>query len=458
NMSLAEMQLLDNFTNPQVSQEYLATLNNLSISGIDFKPTELSIIDIKLSALESHLSINEQGLNVANWFQASPDTATESTTTTETITATETETESAATPLQLTLESFTLEPANIRIQESLTGSEYEHQIEDLSLTIQNISNDTAPDTAPSTIKYTTGLGDSGSLNGEGTFKALPDNLEVDITGKLKDMNLVGVSHLATRFIGYRIDSGLLNIDYRVSIKDQKIDSNLETLLEKFALAKLEESEQNPLNEDLGLPLPMALNLLRDSDNNIELDLPITGDVNSPDFSVSGIISVVMVKAIKQAVIYNYSPLGMLSMASGIVDLATALRFDPVVFTPLSVEISEKGTEQLQKIITLMQKKPKVKMIICGVATEMDRPAQQAVEIAPGSANQAITEPSAATAEPPVVQPIVDPMSLIALAKQRQDSVINYIVSNGNIDKARLIGCNIKVAKKKDAKPVVKISI
>ena len=107
----------------------------------------------------------------------------------------------------------------------------------------------------------------------------------------------------------------------------------------------------------------------------------------------------------------------------------------------------------------MQKKPKVKMIICGVATEMDAPTQQAVEIVPDSANQIVTESAAAiAAETPAVQPIIDPMSLIAFAKQRQDSVINYIVSNGNIDKARLIGCNIKVAKKKDAQPEVKISI
>ncbi len=67
----------------------------------------------------------------------------------------------------------------------------------------------------------------------------------------------------------------LNVVYDFKLKDNRVDSNLKSLLEKFNLAELQKHEEHELNAELGIPLPMALDLLRDSDDNIELEVPVT---------------------------------------------------------------------------------------------------------------------------------------------------------------------------------------
>ncbi len=188
---------------------------------------------------------------------------------------------------------------------------------------------------------------------------------------------------------------------------------------------------------------MALNLLRDSDDNIELDFPVTGNVDSPDFSIASIISTVSVKAIKNAVIYHYSPLGMFSLASGVFDLATALNFDPIEFEIQKNELNEETKKQLDKVVSLMSEKPRIKMVVCGEGTWLDYPDLTLEEI-----KQKKKEDFAK----------LDVTALLTLAKQRQSNVIKYIVEQGGIEKSRLLGCNVKMSKKKGAKPQVKLSI
>ena len=205
------------------------------------------------------------------------------------------------------------------------------------------------------------------------------------------------------------------------------------------MSELQEHEQHKINAELGVPLPLALDLLRDSDNHIELAIPITGDLNNPDLSVSSIISTVTLSAIKTAIIYNYSPLGMLSLASGIFNLATALRFDPLEFDYRSVTLSVQSNQQLDKLSKLMQDKSKVKFLICGEATHADWTTQ--IE---GDNKQADDE--------------INVDFILDLANQRQKNVIDYLINNHQIDATRLISCQVKISQNKNDKALVKLSI
>jgi len=185
---------------------------------------------------------------------------------------------------------------------------------------------------------------------------------------------------------------------------------------------------------------MALDLLRDSDDNIELEIPVTGDINAPDFSISDIISTVTFKAIKNAVIYNYSPLGMFSLAAGIFDLATALKFDPIEFEYASVELNQGAKEQLDKVAKLMAEKPKVKFLVCAVATVNDWAA-----LNPLKSDKDIVPP-------------VDTQIILDIAEKRQKTVIDYLLNVGQIEGSRLLTCNTKLNKSEASKAIVELSI
>ena len=65
-------------------------------------------------------------------------------------------------------------------------------------------------------------------------------------------------------------------------------------------------------QQASLPLDTALELLRDSDGNIALSVPVSGDVDNPQFDYSDAINQAMLSAAKGAVLIYFQPLGLLS--------------------------------------------------------------------------------------------------------------------------------------------------
>ena len=447
-LDLEQLKLLEQLVEAESS--HIVSLNQLTVSEFQQAGHKLNIGDVGMANLETSLIMSEQGVNAALWLPASEEAQVE------------TEIEEEAPQTQIKLASFNLgDQSRLTLLDQNLAKPITHQIEDISVSIGRLAiNDTQTDeqeTNDSTpIEYSMNYGPVGTIGGAGELVVKDTLNSLNLSGDIKRLDLVNVSDYASRYIGYRIDSGLLDVSYKVALTGKELDVDLKTLLEKFELGNLQEHEKSEMNEELGLPLPLALNLLRDSDNNIELDLPIKGSTDDPEFSAASIVSTVMVKAIKNAVIYNYSPLGMLSLASGVLDLATALRFDPVAFQPTGLDIDAKGREQLDKVAQLMSEKPRITMLICGVATQADLPVQQTDQpttIQTDGASKPTPGPTTAEA---LTTEVVD--SLISTAKSRQDVVINYLVNEGGVARDRLLGCNIKLATKADAKPVVTLSI
>ena len=456
--SLSELQLLESL---QEEGEFLASNQLIKVNSIQISPQQILVDTIDWQGFSSDLYADQNGVNVQNWFAQ--------------VNTKEDETESTKAPVQentnqaestdkeidssqnksdavAQVESPTVRVnhfkfsggSSLNFTDASLTDPIEHKISEVQIDLKSF-NLGAQDVSPATVDYKMIVADSGLISGKGNFTILSQGIDLNINGNVKAIDMTAFSQYAARFIGYRIDSGQLNIDYGVELKNNKIDANFKTLLEKFEVGDLQDHEQSELNEELGVPLPMALNLLRDSDDNIELEMPIDGDVNSPDVSIASVISTVSVKAIKNAVIYHYSPLGMLSLASGVLDLATALRFEPVKFGVSSVELGATGTEQLEKVVQLMTDKPKIKMVICGVAVQSDIPAEQ---------------PSDSSVQPQSEKPKISKQeaeAIIALAKQRQRNVIEYISEKG-IDKSRLVGCNVKVDDDSQSQARVEISI
>ena len=112
-----------------------------------------------------------------------------------------------------------------------------------------------------------------------------------------------------------------------------------------------------------------------------------------------------------------------------------------MFTPQSTEMDADAQERLSKVIEVMNDKPRITMLICAQATRLDL-------------EQQVTNESA------VAKPLTEQQRelIISLATQRQQQVIQSIVEKGNIERSRLIGCNVKIAAQSDAQPIVELSL
>jgi hypothetical protein len=123
----------------------------------------------------------------------------------------------------------------------------------------------------------------------GTINPLSGDLFLDIAAKGKDIELPKLSAYSQRYAGYGITQGKLTLDVKYHVEDGKLQGRNNILLDQLVFGEKVESP-----EATKLPVLFAVNLLKDSKGAINVELPITGSLQDPQFEIGGLITQLVV--------------------------------------------------------------------------------------------------------------------------------------------------------------------
>lgn len=107
---------------------------------------------------------------------------------------------------------------------------------------------------------------------------------LDIATSFKNVELTTLTPYSGKFAGYRIRKGRLNLDLHYQIDQGQLKADNRLVLEDLQLG-----EQVDSPDAVSLPIRLAVALLKDTKGNIEIELPVAGDLNNPEFSVMPIV-------------------------------------------------------------------------------------------------------------------------------------------------------------------------
>ena len=241
---------------------------------------------------------------------------------------------------------------------------------DILLQVSDINQSKPKDPSPFTLNAKTD--EYGSITLQGHIKPFLASANISVTGQVKSLDLTPLSAYAENSAAHTIKSGHLDAEIKVSVIDNKIDAQALLDLRKFYLDKLNKKEQLKDTEATNsMPLSTALNLLRDNDDRIKFKLPITGNINAPNFSLQHILGIVARKAITEAVVNYYTPFGLLSVTSALISSATQLRFEPVPFNAGKNILANDASENIIKLAALLAKKKSLTLTLCPVISAGD---------------------------------------------------------------------------------------
>jgi hypothetical protein len=238
-----------------------------------------------------------------------------------------------------------------------------------------------------------------------------------------------LSQLTPYLPNYRVDRGRLSIQTQLGINGDEVAAENAVLLEKLKVGVKRSGDPGLVEEGLGMPLDVALDLLRDGDDRIKFDLPISG----------------MQRAALSVATNALQPLGTIMFVGKMAGKAARPRFDPVAFEPGARSLSELGTSYLDKLAGLLLERPRLHLTFCGVAAVQDVAAAEAVE-GDGSAS--------ADGAPAVV----DEAALLELARARGSAVHDYLIDVRGIPAARLFRCHPEYAAECEEGPRVEIML
>lgn len=190
-----------------------------------------------------------------------------------------------------------------------------------------------------------------------------DNTDLNVV--FKNVDMVSASPYTMKFAGYKVAEGKISLDLQYKVRNRQLDGTNQIVLDKLTLGERIDSP-----DALKLPLELALAILKDSDGRIDLGLPVSGDMNDPQFSYGALIWKAVGNVLTKIVTAPFRALGNLLGISA--DKLEAIDFDAGSAVLLPPE-----REKLKQVAQILAKREQLKLAVPGQYSDTDAAALRA---------------------------------------------------------------------------------
>jgi len=193
---------------------------------------------------------------------------------------------------------------------------------------------------------------------KGNLNPFDPMASLDIATSFKKVELTTLTPYSGKFAGFRIRKGRLNLDLHYMITKGQLKAENKVLVEQLQLGEKVDSP-----DAVDLPIRLAIALLKDTNGNISIELPVSGDLNSPQFSVMPIVWQTLRNLVLRAAQAPFKFIGGLISGGDTQDLGN------VSFAPGSSELSGDAQSALNKLSAALKERPTLRLEIEGTSAE-----------------------------------------------------------------------------------------
>jgi hypothetical protein len=202
----------------------------------------------------------------------------------------------------------------------------------------------------------------------GRVNALSADLFIDLAASATDIELPPLSPYSIKYAGYGIERGKMTMKVKYLIENRKLAADNHLYLDQLTFGPKVESPTATK-----LPVLLAVALLKDRNGVIDIDLPISGTIDDPQFSIWGIIGKVILNLITKAVTAPFSVLA--SLAGSKEELSY------IEFQPGRDRLTGADEAKLKSLAKALDDRPQLKLDVSGRADpEADREALRELSI------------------------------------------------------------------------------
>jgi len=250
---------------------------------------------------------------------------------------------------QIQIDKVSVKNAKFSFLDRHISPHYSTELKNLSGSIAGL---TSKETNTATVDLSAKLNNTASLKITGEINPLKGDLFVDLHTLFTDIDLGPVSPYAGKYIGNTIKKGKLSLDLRYFIDKKNLVSTNEIIVDQLTFG---ESVSSP--EATDLPVKFAASLLKDPQGKINLDLPVSGRTDDPEFRMGKIIFQMIANLVKKAATSPFSLLG--AMYPGAEELSH------VEFEYGRATLPAGCEEKLGTLLQILSDKPSINLEIQG---------------------------------------------------------------------------------------------
>jgi hypothetical protein len=247
-----------------------------------------------------------------------------------------------AADFALGIERVRIDTGQLEFADLSLTPQFGTRINALSGVINGLSTDPA---STAQVELDGKVDDYGSARVRGSLQPFRATDFTDLKLSFRNLEMARLTPYSGKFAGRRIESGKLSVDLEYKIKNRQLAGENAFIVNRLRLGERVES-----SDAANLPLDLAIALLEDSNGVIDLDLPVSGSLDDPQFSYGGLIWKAVVNVLTKIVTAPFRALGNLLGISG--DKLQALAFDPG-----AAQLAPPEQEKLKAVGQALAKRP-----------------------------------------------------------------------------------------------------
>jgi hypothetical protein len=287
----------------------------------------------------------------------------------------------------------------------------------------------------------------------------PGDSKLDV--KLVELPLAPFNPYVTAS-GYSLAGGTLSFESKARVERESYDTSSQVVVSQLDIGGAQG--ESLFQENFGIPLSVALGLLKDLDGKIQLTVPVEGDRAGAQVGLRSLIAQALRRALMGALASPLKLFGAITADGKVQGLAP----EPIAFEPGRAEIAEAGSARIEQLAGLLSASPGIALTLRGATAPADvrwlqeqalleelratsglRAIGKLGEIGTRAAVRKYLEARFAGQEAPleeeprvwleaqVVRKSIDPARLAALADARAAAAQRALVSEYSIEPARL---------------------
>lgn len=312
-------------------------------------PLDIAAAEVRLEDIHSRLILDQAGnFNLREIMQTGDEPAPDAMS--APASAASSSASASSTPaMKVKIDQIIVAGGDVSYSDRFVKPGYDAHLTDLDGSLRGLSSDkdsVADLLVKAMVDHSAPVDISGQLN------PLRKDRVLDIKARVTDIDLTSVSTYSGRYIGYGISKGKLSMNVAYQIRDRKLTAQNQLYLDQLTFGDRVDSPNAT-----HLPVQLAVALLRDRNGVIDLNLPISGTLDDPQFSVGGILLRAFVNLITKAVT---SPFALLGSMFGGGDELSFIDFDAGL-----ASLPANGPGKLTSLAKALTERPGLRLDISG---------------------------------------------------------------------------------------------
>lgn len=250
-------------------------------------------------------------------------------------------------PPPIRIDRVVFEGGNVAFSDRFIRPNYDANLTGLGGTLEGLSSES---TSLARLDLKGQVDGAAPVSIGGAFNPFREDRALDIEAEVKGFDLSAVSAYSGKYVGYGIRKGKLSAKLNYKIEDRKLSASNNIFLDQLTFGDPVESP-----DAIKAPVLLAVALLKNGRGEINLDLPVSGTLDDPQFSIGGLVFRAIMNLLGKAITAPFALLG--SMFGGGEELAW-LEFDAG-----RAGITETGTGKLETLAKALKSRPALKLEI-----------------------------------------------------------------------------------------------